>query len=295
MSPINAQSFVALPLSKLTQKPILHFAHANGVPSAVYEPLFAELSEFFTVEYIALLGETANYPVDDQWRSLTQQVVDSVASVCEQHGVSQVVAVGHSLGALCTLQALYKAPKYFSQAILMDPPWIYGKVSFLWHLAKTADRLPMMNNRLMDKISPSGVSKHRRDVWDSRDDAYEKLRDKGFFKDFDERSFKGYIEHGLNERADGKVTLAISKATEVAIFRTNPSMYWLTPNKAPKPAVTQIIAENGIFLKRRFPQKVKARLGIDFVIHKGSHMFPLEHPKSVSTLILKTIEQQLSK
>ncbi len=67
----------------------------------------------------------------------------------------------------------------------------------------------------MDKLSPAGMSKHRRDVWDSREDAYDKLRHKGFFKDFDERSFQGYIEHGLHERADGKVTLAIPKASEV--------------------------------------------------------------------------------
>lgn len=195
---------------------------------------------------------------------------------------------------MCTLQALYRAPEYFSQAVLMDPPWIYGKVSLLWHLAKTADRLPLMNNRLMDKLSPAGVSKHRRDVWDSREDAYDKLRHKGFFKDFTERSFQGYIEHGLHERADGKVTLAIPKASEVAVFRTNPSWYWLTPNRAPKVPVTLIIGEDSIFLKRRFPQQIKSRLRIPYITHAGGHMFPLEHPESVSEQVLALIEKQLS-
>lgn len=195
---INLQTFAALPVSKITNKPVLHFAHANGMPSAVYEPFFEGLSEFFTIEYIAMLGDTPGYPVDDHWRSLTQQVIDSVKSACEKHGVAQVVGVGHSLGAMCTLQATYRQPELFAQAVLMDPPWLYGKVSLTWHLAKTADRLPLMNNRLMDKLSPAGVSKHRRDVWDSRADAYEKMRHKGFFKNFDERSFQGYIDHGLH-------------------------------------------------------------------------------------------------
>ncbi|AGP48422.1 MULTISPECIES: alpha/beta fold hydrolase [unclassified Psychrobacter] len=294
MSEVNLQSFASLPISKITQKPVIHFAHANGMPSPVYEPFFEKLAEFFTIEYISMLGDTPDYPVDNQWRSLTQQIVDSVKDTCKKHGVKQVVAVGHSLGAMCTLQALYRAPEYFSQAVLMDPPWIYGKVSLLWHLAKTADRLPLMNNRLMDKLSPAGVSKHRRDVWDSREDAYDKLRNKGFFKDFTERSFQGYIEHGLHERADGKVTLAIPKASEVAVFRTNPSWYWLTPNRAPKVPVTLIIGEDSIFLKRRFPQQIKSRLRIPYITHAGGHMFPLEHPESVSEQVLALIEKQLS-
>ena len=294
MSEVNLQSFASLPISKITQKPVIHFAHANGMPSPVYEPFFEKLAEFFTIEYISMLGDTPDYPVDNQWRSLTQQIVDSVKNTCKKHGVKQVVAVGHSLGAMCTLQALYRAPEYFSQAVLMDPPWIYGKVSLLWHLAKTADRLPLMNNRLMDKLSPAGVSKHRRDVWDSREDAYDKLRHKGFFKDFTERSFQGYIEHGLHERADGQVTLAIPKASEVAVFRTNPSWYWLTPNRAPKVPVTLIIGEDSIFLKRRFPQQIKSRLRIPYITHAGGHMFPLEHPKSVSEQVLALIKKQLS-
>ena len=293
MSVIKSQTFASLPASKKTQKPVIHFAHANGMPSAVYQPFFEGLEAFFTIEYIPMLGDNPNYPVDDHWRSLTQQIIDSVKQTCEQHGVTQVVAIGHSLGGLCTLQALYRAPQYFSQAVLLDPPWLYGKTSFIWHLAKTADRLPLMNNRLMDKLSPAGVSKNRRDVWDSREDAYDKLRHKGFFKSFDERSFQGYIEHGLHERADGKVTLAIPKASEVAVFRTNPSLYWLIPNRAPKPPVTLIIGEGSLFLKRKFPQQIKARLGINYQTHEGGHMFPLEHPDSVSADVLDLIKQQL--
>ena len=294
MSAIDAQRFAALPKSTLTHKPVLHFAHANGMPSAVYQPLFAGLTEFFTIEYISMLGNHPDYPVDNHWRSLTQQVVDSVQAACAKHGVEQLVAVGHSLGGMCTLQALYRAPEYFSQAVLLDPPWLYGKISLLWHLAKTTDRLPLMNHRLMDKLSPAGISARRRDVWDSRAEAHNKLSGKGFFKNFDERSFAGYIEHGLNERADGKVTLAIPKSSEVAVFRTNPSWYWLTPNHAPKPPVTLVIGEDSIFLKRRFPQQIKSRLGIAYQTHKGGHMFPLEYPESVTQQVLALIAQQVS-
>lgn len=293
MNPICMQTFAALPVSQTTQKPVLHFAHANGIPSAVYDAFFAGLEALFTIEYIDMLGVHPQYPVDNHWCSLTQQVVDSVAATCERHGVAQVVAVGHSLGALCTLQAMYQQPDYFNQAVLLDPPWIYGKTSLVWHLAKVTDKLPLMNHRLMDKLSPAGISKHRRDVWDSRQDAAEKLRPKGFFKDFDDRSFQGYLQHGLHKRADGKVTLAIPKDVEVSVFRTNPSLYWLTPQQAPIPPVTLIIGEDSLFLQREFPQQVQARLGIAYQTHKGGHMFPLEYPDSVAARVLAVIAQQL--
>ena len=294
MDTLSALSLEHLPASTITGKPVLHFAHANGMPSAVYAPLFAKLEPFFTIEYIERLGTHPNYPVDNHWQRLTQQVVDSIAQARAKHGVAQVVALGHSLGALCTLQALYKAPESVAQAVLLDPPWIYGKTSFLWHVAKVTDKLPMMNHRLMDKLSPAGVSKHRRDVWASRDEAYEKLRHKGFFKDFDERSFQGYIEHGLDERVDGRVTLAIPKAVEVAVFRTNPSWYWLKPNEAPKPPVTLVIGEESLFLKRQFPQQINKRLGIPFETHAGGHMFPLEYPDAVGDRVLSIIAKQLA-
>lgn len=295
---MQVYNFSSLPKSKLTGKPVLHFAHANGMPSKVYQPLFDSLSPYFTVEYIPLLGATEGYPVDNHWHSLRQQIIDNVTAVCARHGVATVVGFGHSLGALCTLRAIYKQPHLFSQAVLCDPPMIYGKTSFIWHMGKLLDKLPMMNHRFMDKLSPAGISKHRRDVWDSRQQALQSFASKKFFAKFDPRCLQGYVDHGLVEMADGgngkngKVTLAIPKQNEVAVFRTNPSWYWLTPNKPPQVPVTLIIGEDSQFLHRQFPQKIQARLKIPFVLHKGGHMFPLEYPESVAQMVLSLYEKQ---
>ena len=71
-------------------------------------------------------------------------------------------------GAVYVASAV-RAPKHFNQAALMDPPLIYGRSSFV-HVAKTLDKVPMMNTA-MDKMSPSGISKTSPRCWDSRDDA----------------------------------------------------------------------------------------------------------------------------
>lgn len=316
-------SFSFLPASAITGKPVLHFAHANGMPSRVYQPMFDVLAEHFTIEYIEKLGATAGYPVDQHWQSLTQQVLDSVTASCQKHKVPSVVACGHSLGALCSLQAIYQAPHLFSQAVLLDPPWIYGTTSFLWHMGKQLDKFPFMQHHFVDKMSPAGISKYRRDVWDNRQQARDSFAKKTFFSNFDARCFEGYIQHGLTEVVNTKrkknkrkntkrknnhagnehtqlnhnnetvpVTLTIPKANEVAVFRTNPSWYWLTPNKPPHAPVMLIIGKQSIFLKRKFPQQVKARLNIPFRTHMGGHMFPLEYPESVAIMMLSCIAEQ---
>ena len=52
-------------------KPLIHFAHANGVPSKVYQKLFDLLSDQYDVIYVPLLGPDKNYPIDNHWKSLT--------------------------------------------------------------------------------------------------------------------------------------------------------------------------------------------------------------------------------
>ena len=60
------------------QKPLIHFAHANGIPSRSYQYLFDLLSDEFDIVYIPALGIDPRYPVDNHWQKLTQQVIDSI-------------------------------------------------------------------------------------------------------------------------------------------------------------------------------------------------------------------------
>ncbi|WP_227430813.1 alpha/beta fold hydrolase [Psychrobacter sp. I-STPA6b] len=279
------------PVSALTGKPVIHFAHANGMPSRVYQPLFDILADRFTVVFIPIMGaDTEKYPVDNHWDKLVNQVLDSVQETCQAHQVSRVIGLGHSLGALCTLRAIYRQPKHFAQAVLLDPPLIYGYRSFIWHLAKIGHRFGFSQG--VNKMSPAGVSRYRRDVWDNREQAYQSLRHKKFFKKFHERCFQGYIEHGLTERADGKFTLTYPKDREVAVFETNPSLYWLTPNQPPAVPVQWIVGEDSLFYYYQFPHKVKKRLNIPFITHQGGHMFPLEYPEEVAHQIISCIDSQ---
>ena len=166
---------------------------------------------------------------------------------------------------------------------MIDPPMIMGKELLALHIAKT------LKLKVVDKMSPAGLSKRRRDHWDSREQAAELLRPKGFYQAFDSDCFQAYIDYALMEdKVRGGVELTISKDDEVQIFRTNPSLWWL-PQSKPKVPVQLLIAEKGPFLPLRFPQMIEKKFGIPFKVVSGSHMFPLEKPE----FTVETIKQML--
>ncbi|WP_425915285.1 alpha/beta fold hydrolase [Acinetobacter sp. TSRC1-2] len=264
-------------------KPLIHFAHANGVPSKVYRKLFDLLKDEYDVIYVPLLGPDKRYPIDNHWQSLTQQVIDSIV---RQAKGRPVIGLGHSLGSVLTFQAALKRPELFNQVIMLDPPLIMGKEAFALHVAK------LLKLKVLDKMSPAGLSKRRRDHWQSREQAAELLRPKGFYQNFEADCFQAYIDHALMEDPlRGGVELTIPKMDEVEIFRTNPSLWWL-PQVKPQVPVHLVVAEKGPFIARKFPQQVQKKFDIPFKVFKGGHMFPLEHPDEVVKLVKELIKTQ---
>lgn len=264
-------------------KPMIHFAHANGVPSRVYQKLFDHLKHDYEIIHVPLLGPDKRYPIDNHWASLTQQVIDSIV---RQAKGRKVIGLGHSLGGALTMMAARQRPELFEQVIMLDPPLIMGPSSLFLHLAK------VFKLKQVDTMSPAALSLRRRDHWESRAQAAELLRPKGFYQDFDAACFQAYIDHALtDDPVRGGVTLSIPKMDEVNIFRTNPSLWWLPQAKVQLP-MHVVVGEESIFHKKRFPTLIQKKFGIPFTVTPGGHMFPLEHPVMVADLIKQLILKQ---
>ncbi len=263
----------------MEQKPLIHFAHANGVPSAVYEKLFDQLRDDYDIIYVPLIGTDPKYPISNQWPHLVQQIIESIESQAQGRAV---IGLGHSLGSALTMMAAMQRPELLQQVILLDPPLIMGKDALALHLAK------LFSSKILDQITPAGLSSRRRDHWESREQAAQLLRSKGFYQSFDQACFDAYIQHGLIDDPRGGVTLSIPKNAEVEIFRTNPSLWWLPQKKLSIPAHL-VVGQESVFLQRKFPQLVEKKFGIPFSVTPGGHMFPLEYPLEVAQLIKQLI------
>ena len=134
-------------IKNMSHKPLIHFAHANGVPALVYSKLFDLLKEQYDVIYTPIIGSDHRYPITNDWTCLADQVIDSIV---QQAQGRKVIALGHSLGAVLSLLASNKRPELFEQVILLDPPLIVGKASFVMMLMK------YLHPKMLDKITPAG-------------------------------------------------------------------------------------------------------------------------------------------
>jgi pimeloyl-ACP methyl ester carboxylesterase len=257
----------------------LFFAHANGFPSLSYTPFFEALQQHdLTVDYIQKVGMNPDYPITNNWSRLVEELEREIESKHQE----PVIGIGHSLGGMLSYLLARKRPELYSHLVLLDPPVINGWQNSLWWLSKKFGA--------SDRFTPAGSSKKRRTTFDSREQAYEKLRNKRLFKDFTEASFQAYIEHGLVDTDNGKVTLAIDLETELALFRTAPDDLWRYRKPLAMPGL-YLTAEESEFASQPFAARLSRTAGMEYKVLKGGHLFPQEHPAETSQIIADWLAQ----
>ena len=257
----------------------LFFAHANGFPSPSYTPFFEALQQHnHTVDYIEKVGLNPDYPITNNWSHLVEELEREIESRHQE----PVIGIGHSLGGMLSYLLARKRPDLYSHLILLDPPVINGWQNSLWWLSKKFG--------VSDRLTPAGSSKKRRTTFDSREQAYEKLRGKRLFKDFTEASFQAYIQHGLVDTEDGQVTLAIDLKTELALFRTAPDDLWRYRKPLPIPGL-YLTGEESEFASQPFAARLARTAGMDYKVLEGGHLFPQEHPAVTAQVITDWLSQ----
>ena len=258
------------------QKSVIHFAHANGFPSGTYNKLFKLLGPEYSVISIDRLGHSARYPVDDNWVSLTDELIQHIEDNCD----GPVIGLGHSLGAILNFRAAYKKPGLFQQIIMLDPPLVYGPFALFVAVVKKL--------RLAGRLGPAALTEGRREEWPSRDEAKAHLRSKALFSRFDPDCFSDYIANGLVETPSG-VRLSFDPKVEVDIFKTTPHDM---PKFNPELSIpgSLVVGEHSPF--RRFVGAFALKHLLYFECFAGgSHLFPLEYPEATATLIQRLINE----
>lgn len=246
-------------------KTALHFAHANGIPSATYRPLFDALSTDFDIAAIGQMGHNSRFPVTDQWPHLLQEVIESIESQFD----SPVVGVGHSMGGVLTLMAAQQRPELFKAVIMLDSPVFHPVESLLIRAVKSVG--------LIDQITPAKRSRNRRTEWPDAESAMKYLKQRALFSRFDERCLHHYVHDGLKKRSDGRVELGFQLEVELGIFRTVPHRTIAKPGSVSVPVGVLVGQQTDTVLKHQY-LRMKRTLGYRCKRIPGTHMFPLEHP-----------------
>jgi pimeloyl-ACP methyl ester carboxylesterase len=271
----NQQGF-CLPMTQ----PVLHFAHANGIVSACYRKFLGELEKDFEVKVLPAFGLDPRFPVNNNWASLTEQLLESVRT----QSTAPVIGLGHSMGAMITYMAAYQHPELFRALVLMDPPVFNGAAAPLMGMAKIFG--------LADRVTPAGKSMGRRDIWPSRTAAYESLRHKALFRNFDEDCFNDYLRYGLTDDALG-VHLTMPVKVEVEVFRKTPTNSWAFRRKQLGVPAAVIGGEKSEIDAAGVLDRLARKHRMLRLRQPGGHMFPLERPLETAAYVKSVIAQLL--
>lgn len=252
-------------------KPYLHFAHANGFPAPVYRKLLDKLGERYQVGYLETMAHDRRFPVTDGWPHLADETIAYIESSYD----APVIGVGHSLGGLVLFFAAIKRPDLFRALVILDSPMFNPWRSRGLRLAKLFG--------LMDRVTPAGTTKRRRNGWSSVEEVRDYFAGKGLFTDFDPDCLEDYARFGTVVQ-QGKVRLKFSPEIECNIFRSLPHHYYRYKGRLKVPtafiAGTDSKVVNGAdlsYLSRHFRVPV--------LHQKGGHLYPLEAPLATAEAI----------
>ncbi|MFA3792083.1 alpha/beta fold hydrolase [Aliiglaciecola sp. SL4] len=256
----------------------IHFAHANGFPAGSYRLLLDSLGQNFEVFAIDKLAHNANFPVVLGWQN---QVSELMAFIQEKQA-EPCYLVGHSFGAVVSYLTACQYPRMVKGLVLLDPPLITGLTSLLF---KSARKLGFG-----DRLSPAKQAMNRCTSWPKGTNVEDYFKGKALFKDMHPECIADYVGSAVKEMPD-EFKLDFDHRVEANIFRTIPlnlERYKL-PGNLPAAIITgekTKVCKNTLIAP--FIKKNKLE---HLVVKGGGHMFPLEQPQLVATMINDKISQ----
>ncbi len=253
-----------------SDKPPLHFYHANGFPASVYLPMMMELTKDFRVMGMGLRGQDAQSEGNTSW----YDVADDLIGFLDSENAGPVIGLGHSIGGAATLIASVKRPDLFSKIILIDPALLpYRYVSAMALL------------RVLGKKEAFFLAKRargRRNGWNDRQEVYDYLKNKALFKPFTDEWLRSYVTYGMKDSGSGSVELLCPPEAEARIFENYPIDIWFWPKKVTVPVYLIRGEHSDVFFKSCERRMLRKCSRVEAAVVKDAgHLVPMEKPDEV--------------
>lgn len=258
-------------------KDLIHFAHGNGFPALCYKQMLDQLSLEFDYCYIDKIGHNPAFPVGENWHYLVLELIDSISRQADR----PVIALGHSLGGVLSLLASIERPELFKSVIMLDSPIIGPFKSSVVKLAKGLG--------VIDRVTPAHRTKGRRQYWQNKEQLLAYLKTRDLFKTFSEACLEDYIAYGLELKDDGYY-LRFDRHIEYQIYRTIPHDLPQHEGKLQVPTFL-LYGDKSTVVDRLDVRYMSNYFNVPCTKVKGSHLFPMEHPKLIANRIIETIRR----
>jgi pimeloyl-ACP methyl ester carboxylesterase len=253
----------------------LHFLHANGYPPQCYKPLFELLQTQYHVfgMHLRSLWEGSRPQDLHSWHPLSDDLLQFLGSP----GISPVIGVGHSIGAIVTLRAALRDPSKFKALVLIDPVLFVPRFILMWKIVKRLG--------LADRLHPliPGAMKRRRTFHDL-DMLFSRYRHRHVFRYMSDEHLRIYIQGITRLTGDGSYELVYSPDWEAQIYRTGMQDFdiWRGLPNLKIPVLFIRGAETDTFLEpaARLVKWKQPRACVEALDH-STHLLPLERPQEV--------------
>ncbi len=182
--------------------PPLVLCHATGFHGRYWDPVCAALADDYRCIALDLRGHgdsTIPDGLDLDWRGMGEDVV----SVLDAFELRSVRAAGHSMGGCSLVMAELARPGTIDRGWLFEP--IIIPPNFDEMFVRTDDSL-------------ADRARRRRDVFESRDAAYERYASRPPFSEVDPAALRAYVDHAFADRPDGRVALKCPGEREAQVF-----------------------------------------------------------------------------
>ncbi|PID85476.1 MAG: hypothetical protein CSA11_00765 [Chloroflexi bacterium] len=259
---------------------LLHFAHANAYPPECYQQF---ITPFLSNYHVMAIKHRPLWPGSHP-RELTswQVITDDVIHFFQQEGLQHVIGVGHSLGAVATMYAAVQCPHLFRAIVLIEPVFLPPQILKLAAAnPQAAAEQPFVLRAL-----------HRRNRWQSRQEAFDRFRSKSVFERWPDDSLWDYVNNGIHEE-DGEFVLTYPQEWEGRVYAKPPLLVWehiaqvTVPTLAVRASETDtLFAESWQLWQDLQPQATFVEL-VDL-----GHMLPMERPLLVAEIIQNWLEKE---
>lgn len=182
------------------------FSHANGFCARMWEPTIARLNTAGSVVAPDLRGHGASSSLEPTHENYAwEKYAADLLAVIDSTDIGPVAGVGHSMGAAALVLAADLEPAKFSSLFLFEP--IISPPQFAGLKSPLSDQ-----------------ARRRRDSFESRDAARERLGSKAPFMFWAPEVFDLYLEFALVSEGEGDgVRLACRKEVEAVNYEMGTS------------------------------------------------------------------------
>jgi pimeloyl-ACP methyl ester carboxylesterase len=250
--------------------PDLLLAHATGFHGHTWLTVVEHLRDRFRCVVFDLRGHgdsgTAAHGSFD-WHAMADDALATVDGL----GLWQPFGVGHSCGAALLLLAEEERPGTFASLYCFEP------------IVAPVDNPPPAG---VDNPMPERA-RRRREVFASRDAAYEHFAQRSVFSAFDPRSLHAYVDHGFADMDDGSVRLKCRAEHEARVYEQGLSHRAYRHLHRVRCPVTLACGERTDTVGPARLEPLATRLSdvrLDVVAGLG-HLGPMEDPEAVATSI----------